>query len=258
MVKVTGGGKLRDLEAHHRLAFAHEFRLARAQALRDAEAFEQFLFALERLGSFVTRRQRHLGYYKTALDGIAAHSPLHTRAAEKFPESHLNFDVLYEEARIARNDAMHQGAAARNLARHAQELALIMEDALMTSARTAGDFMVPNPVCADLWQPLSAIRRTLLINAFSFLPFSAKSSGWRLISDQSLVKFLRGTKGERDDRLLMTLDEALGCGLRATTPTTCGLADPLLAVVGKLNDKPCLVLSKDKKLVGIITGFDLL
>jgi CBS domain-containing protein len=232
--------------------------MARAQALRDAEAFDQILFALERLGSYLTRKQKDLGYYKDVLSKIAKESHLCSEAADRFPQYHLQFDVLYEEARVARNDAMHQGAAARHLARHAQELALAMEDALMNGARTAGDFMVPNPICAERWQPLSAVRRTMLVNAFSFLPFRSKASRWQLVSDQELVKFTRVAKEERDYRLLMTLEEALDDGLKAVDATTCAVSDPLPVVIEEMKERPCLVLSKDGALVGIITAFDLL
>lgn len=249
---------LRELQQNHRIAFARAFRSARADALRDAEAFEPFLFALERLGAFVTQAQKHLDFYKPALNDIAKDSPLHALAAARFPEFHVKFDVLFEEARVARNDAMHQGTVARNLARHAQEIAMIMEEALMASASTANEFMVPEPVCAQLWEPISAIRRTILMNAFSYLPFQTDSGLWRLVSDLELVKFLRVTKKERDQRLLMTLDDALKAGLKSARPVTCNIEDPLPSLLGRMRDTPCLVLAKGKRLAGIVTAFDLL
>ncbi len=135
---------------------------------------------------------------------------------------------------------------------------MIMEDALMTSARTANEFMVPDPVCASLSEPISAIRRTLLMNAFSYLPFQSESGLWRLISDVELVKFLRVRKEDRDQRLLMTLKEALRAGLKTAKPATCKIEDLLPQVLGKMRDTPCLVISKGKRLAGIVTAFDLL
>jgi CBS domain-containing protein len=153
---------------------------------------------------------------------------------------------------------MHQGAAARHLARSAQELALIMEDALMAGASTANEIMVPNPVCAELWHPLSDIRRTMLLNAFSFLPYQNASGDWRLVSDCHLVQFLRDTGGNRDDRLLLTFEEAIEDGLKTTVPSMFKLTHQITAIAARITEEPCLVMTNDGRLAGIITAFDLL
>jgi hypothetical protein len=56
----------------------------------------------------------------------------------------------------------------------------------------------------------------------------------------------------------MSLEKAINEGLQSSTAVTCGLDDPLHVVVERMKDEPCLVLSKDRRLVGIITAFDLL
>jgi CBS domain-containing protein len=98
----------------------------------------------------------------------------------------------------------------------------------------------------------------MLINAFSFLPFRGKADTWQLVSDQELVKFIRVAKEERERRLLMPLEEALGGDLKAVDAPTCALSDPLPVVIEQMKERPCLVLSKDGELVGIVTAFDLL
>jgi len=45
----------------------------------------------------------------------------------------MDFTALYESVRKARNAAVHEGALARHLAVHALEMALVLEDALMTN-----------------------------------------------------------------------------------------------------------------------------
>jgi len=249
---------VRSLGKEEREAFAREFKAARAGALRNAEAFEEHLFVMERLGSFLIRSHRHLGKYQSDLRALANHSPLAHEVSVEYPELHLGFDALFEEVRIGRNDAMHQGAVARHLARYAQELALIMEDALMSDAQTAKQFMVRDPACAELWHPLSAIRRTMLLNAFSFLPYRTKTGTWRLVSDSRLVQFLRAPTENRKSRLLMTLDEAKKEGLHDIKPLQCGLDEPISKLASKMKDIPCLVISKDRRLLGVITAFDLL
>lgn len=250
----------RVLSSHQRIAFAGELRAARAAALRDAESFAEIAFVLERLGSFRRNAALGLGDYQGTLGRLAKESPLAEAAAARCPELHSRFHVLYEEVRIGRNDAMHQGVAARHLSRHAQELAVILEDALMSKAKKASDFMVRDPVCAELWHPLSAIRRTMLLNSFSFLPYQTADEKWRIVSDRSLVRFLRDvpTASERNRRLLMSLEEAQTKGLESLEPQRCKPDDPIGSVASALDDVPCLVLSKSGRLLGIITAFDLL
>lgn len=253
----------RELTHEQKMGFAHEFRDARAVALRDAEAFEDHLFVLERLGSFVCEHNKGLGWFKDALSDIAASSPLATAMSLKHADQHLSFDTLFEQVREARNDAMHQGAVARHLATHAQELALIMEDALMNEARLVQDFMIREPMCAELWQPLGTIRRCMLMNAFSYLPFKAASGrSWKFLSDHTLARFLRVERKERARRLLLSLDDALkeDADFRKACKTAKSVKVdfPLSRVVPLINATPCVVLSKSGRLAGLITAFDVL
>lgn len=247
---------IRRLAEKQSVAFANQFREARLLSLRDAEAFEDHLHALERLGSYITQSNDGLNEFASVLEGLARVSPLSFEVAEKHPELHSTFSVLYEEARIARNEAMHQGAVARHLSRNAQEIALIMEDALMAPAKMAKDFMVRSPVCAELWHPLSAVRRTMLLNAFSFLPFE-KDGKWKFVSDVAVVAYLRSPSANRRKRLLESLGDALANSLAATDAVTCGVNEPIEKLAKSMRNAPCLVLS-NKRLVGLVTAFDLL
>ena len=250
---------VRKLRAEENIAFAREFKAARFTAIQDAECFDELLFTVERLGSFSIRKQGDLGAYERSLSLLAVESPLHHEAALKHPAFHLDFHTLYDQVCIARNDALHQGAVARHLARNAQEIALILEDALMTKAKFAAEFMVRDPVCAELWQPLSAIRRTMLLNNFSFLPYGTKDGTWKLISDCNLVAYLRVSESQRKERLLSSLAEALGPGkLENTHPRRCDLNTPIGALASDISEVPCLVISDNNRLCGIITAFDLL
>lgn len=247
---------VRKLDNRQRVDFAHQFRDARAAALRDSEAFEEQLLVMERLGVYVLNSHKGLAAFQRDLQEIASESPLAFDAAHAYPALHLSFPTLYDEARIGRNDAMHQGAVARHLARHAQELALIMEDALMSSVKTVKDFMVRNPITAELWQPLSAIRRTMLLNAFSFLPFQIGKE-WRFVSDGDLATFLRSQGADRKKRMLMTLGEALDKGLKPTKAQQCGLDEPIEKLAKTMGHAPVLVFV-DNRIVGLVTAFDLL
>lgn len=251
-------GPRRSLGQEQRVAFAHEFRAARAISLQDAECFEEHLFVLERLGSYLLVADGDLGKFQPAMENLAKESPLAFEAERACPERHVSFTTLYEEVRVGRNHAMHHGAVARNLAKHAQELAVIMEDALMRGASKAREFMVRNPICAELWEPLSAIRRTMLLNAYSFLPFRSKNGEWKLLSDADVVAFTRGTAADRKRRLLLRLDEALDEHLKVTEAPTCDMEEPIDRVSKSMGNVPWLVIDEGNRLLGLITAFDLL
>jgi hypothetical protein len=137
--------------------------------------------------------------------------------------------------REARNAALHEGALARHLTVNAVELSLVLEEAIMRGSYRAGDFMVKNPVCAYLWQPLSIIRQTMLVNSFSYLPVPTSENGvpvWRLIADFQLAQYLR-TDGEiSTNRLTQKLQQVVDSGqLQLLLAETCGPEDGIEAVL---------------------------
>jgi CBS domain-containing protein len=237
--------------------FREQFRESRAIALRDAEGFQEVLFTLERLGSYLKGSIQDLGHYARDIQNVASTSPLADEIPARFPPWHSPFSRLYELVRDARNDALHQGAFARHLTRSAIQLALVLEDALMSSQNTAGDYMVRDPVCASLWQPLSFIRQQMLANSFTYLPVW-RPRQWELISDYSLARYLRGDA--RRTRLASTLEDAVNDGLRLDGVTTCFTDSPVNDLLEKSEGKPVLVVDREQteRLVGIVTPFDLL
>ena len=64
--------------------FRDQFREARARALRDAEAYQEILFSIERFGSALTGTVGMLGTYRKAIVDKAKASPL----AEDIPQRH--------------------------------------------------------------------------------------------------------------------------------------------------------------------------
>ena len=212
------------------LAFRDQLREARLKAQADAEAFEDIVFVLERLGCYLNKKQGDLGKYKERIVGVASRSPLFYTVPDAFRELHIPFPILYDRVRRARNDAMHGGAAARYATSHAVELALVLEDALMNSYDKASDFMVRNVICAEMWQPLSFIRQTMLASSFSCLPVKAEQDGkplWELVSDKALAQYLRcgSNGGLLKDLLVQPLKEAKRNGFTLLEARTCGATD---------------------------------
>jgi len=246
------------------LHFRDQLREARAVALKDNEAFEQVVFVIERIGIYVTGHIESLGRYAESIAEKANRSPLAEKIPAQLPDWHAAFTTLYGLVQHARNDALHEGAFARHLTNHAVELALVLEDALMADAVTALHFMVKDPVCARWWQPMSSIRRSMLESSFSFLPvFSnvANDTGWKLLSDFSLARYLRDAKSnnERLERLAQQLGRVVEAGnITLAKASTCGPEDPVSKVLDISKGQPVLVVGPGDELRGIITPFDLL
>jgi CBS domain-containing protein len=251
MAKMTGNAA-RD--------FRRQLQQAREDALKDAEAFDGIIHVVERLGSFCLGRVAALGNYKSVVMKVARRSPLaHVPTARR--NAHTPFSLLYDLVKDARNDVAHQGAAARQLTTHAIQLALVLEDALriIENAKTVSDYMVRDPVCAHLWQPVSFVRQQMLTNSFSLLPVQDAEGHWCLVSDLQVAKYLQvDTNNERRRRLAKPLGKAKEIRLLTAKPVsdTMLICDALV----DFDDKPKLVFRYNGKaeLVGILTAFDLL
>jgi hypothetical protein len=257
------GGYMRPEEA---IYYRDKLRSARALAFRDAENFEQILFCFERLGLALTGKVLTLGGYRKRIAELAAQSPL----AESIPALHRDWHApfldLYEHVREARNDAMHQGAVARHLTRHALQLALILEDAIVVNSSKVSEFMIRDPAIAYPWQPLSFIREQMLTNGFSFIPIHyalETAPKWYLISEYAIGVCLRGAVGpdERNKRLAMSVSKAVDeKHLVLKEAITCSPDAEVKDVVSMFSDCPILVVDAPKSdhLLGIVTAFDVM
>ena len=95
-----------------------------------------------------------IGRYRDPLRRLAARSAFAWDSQMRVPVNTGRFERLFDLVKEARNDSMHQGAAATSVTTHYLDLALILEDALLTGTRQVQDFMVTSPVEAKLFEPL--------------------------------------------------------------------------------------------------------
>lgn len=246
------------------LYFRDQLREARAVALKNAQAFEQLIFVVERIGLHLTGKIENLHAYADDVAKLASMSPLAAEVPALLPNWHAPFATLYTLVRQARNDALHEGAFARHLTNHAVELTIILEDALMGEAFAAREFMVRDPVCALRWQPISSIRTSMLVNSFSFLPVEAEVTSpphWKLLPDFAVASYLRAAKSptERIKRLARPLGELVKTGeITLLDAPLCGPEDYIDTILERSKGLPVLVVGLDGDLRGIVTPFDVL
>lgn len=257
----------RELGPAERTYFRDLLRNARQLAQGDQERFDGILFAIERLGFFLSTsnqpQQHNLGRYRATLLSLLGSGAYAELTEERLLVPNSRLITLVERGR---NDALHQGAAARHLTERSIELSLRIEDALMSDESIAKvcDFMVMHPVLCETWQPLQFIRQVMLENSFSYLPVNIgqiDSPDWRLVHDFEVARFIgRRDFRQRKERLKMTLTEAC----RTSPPLTLVRAETVAsdAAIDSVqnNQHPTLVFigSGLSHPIGIITAFDLL
>lgn len=261
---------MRKLSKDIALNFRDQLREARFKAQKDTEAFGEVLFSVERLGCYLREEQGTLGKYRPFIIELATWSPLFNGARHACREMHIPFPQLYDLVNEARNGAMHDGARVRYATSHAVELALVLEDSLMNTYDRAGDFkvsdfMVRNPVCAAMWQPLSFIRQTMLVNSFSCLPVNAGADpkpAWHLVSATAVAQYLKLSSNgvPLRDLVVQSLEEATkGDGLKLVQARTCRATDAVKTVMAGWDGQPVLVMhGETQDVLGILTPYDLL
>jgi predicted transcriptional regulator len=260
-----------DLNKESARWFADQFRSARLAALSDGEAFDEIIHVIERLGSYLCREELakskdngSLGSYRARLLVLVQSKGMAEESRPQFRNLITPFETLYNLVKDARNDALHQGAFARHLTKHAIELGIILEEVLSTYMDpVVADFMVRNPVCGEFWQPLAFVRQQMLANSFSYLPVSRHDNQWFIVSDTSIATFLGSDRkaSTRTKRLAMTLKEAFSekpdC---LTSAKTVDETTSLEQALDLLVDSHILLVQNPAgtAVLGIVTAFDLL
>ena len=250
--------------------FRNRFRDARAAAEKSDRDCMDILYALEDFGQVLTGiqnpKKQNLGRYQDCVTKfVDKHYPDKDR-----PQYQIDFGRLYDIVRDSRNSAVHRGARSRYFAPRAVELSLIMEDALMRAADTdkVKDYMAASPVVAQLWQPLSIIRKEMLTNSFTHIPYFDKGE-WFVVSDADIARYLRPSGIYKRDMLSHTLNNALKeKGICASKPQVVCPDDSVNKVVcpdesddkARISGLPILVRHPEYKrhLLGILTASDLM
>ena len=259
----------RTMDRDCALNFRDQLRDARYGALADAEGYQKILFVLERIGSYLLGKQGDLGKYECPVRlFVKCHHP---DSGYPAADHSIGFDTLYDLVREGRNDALHQGSAARILTSHSIQLSIMLEDALVGRAASCDDtrvkdYMVRNPVCAYLWQPIGFIRQVMLEGSFSYLPFRCGDT-WYVVSDADIVTFLQSCN-RKQNCIKKRLSRTLECARRCTDNEKIRCRRPFVVApdrtVSSVLSAECwewpILVKGDgcEELLGIITPFDLL
>lgn len=263
-----------DLLPDERLHYRDQLRAARYSALANAEGFEEICFALEALGLHLKRERGDMGKYKPCIQKLSLQSSTLHGLAESSPGLFSTFDALYETVRRGRNDAMHTGVYARNVTHKAVELCIGIEEALMAQAAdsnaTISQYMVKSPITLERWQPVAYARQLMLLHSISYLPLKKENGDWVLLSETSLVRYLRSSEPNQDQTAVETPAKRLGNKIGDATnlvliPATLltpdqSVADFLQTLPADNATKLWLVVDnlQDRHLVGVFMPFDLL
>ena len=254
------------------LTFRNAFREARLKVLANAENYQELLFVLERLGTHLAGKKVTLKGARHHIMKLVKHGALEGRPAAS-DTGELCASDLYDLVHQARNDAMHEGAFARNLAVHLVQLAVMLEDALVNKAdgRKAKHYKMREPITAEPWEPIAFVRQKMLVHSFSHLPVRIGGS-WKIVSDHGIAVYLWQSDGGACVK--EKLQQRLDCAVKGTLEVRCAfVVNPevnLCEVVQteKYKDAirrgdPILVGAEikggdEKTLLGILTPFDLL
>ena len=253
------------------LTFRNAFREARLKVLANAENYQELLFVLERLGTHFAGGDVGLADARPCIMELVEHGALQGKPAAS-DTGELCASELYDIVRNARNDAMHEGAFARNLAVHLVQLSVMLEDALVNRAdgRKAKHYMMREPITAEPWEPIAFVRQKMLMHSFSHLPVRIDGS-WKIVSDHGIAVYLWQPDGGACVK--KKLQQRLDCAVKEETlkvrcaivvnpeANVCAVVqaheedirrgDPIL-VEAEINDED------RKTLLGILTPFDLL
>ena len=260
------------------LTFRNAFREARLKVLENAENYQELLFVLERLGTHLAGpaicsvKDVGLADAKPCIMELVKHGALQGKPVASVT-GELCAGELYDLVRNARNDAMHEGAFARNLAVHLVQLSVMLEDALVNKAndRKAKHYMMREPITAEPWEPIAFVRQKMLVHSFSHLPVRIDGC-WKIVSDHGIAVYL----WQHDDGACVRkkLQQQLDCAVEeGTLKVRCAVVVKPEDVVHEVVKKregyiregyPILVKadikdeSENPLLVGILTPFDLL
>ena len=166
--------------------------------------------------------------------------------------------------REGRNEAVHEGTLGRRLARNCVRVSIMVEEALRKEAemKAVSDHMVETIVHARMWQTLRTIRRTMMENEFTHLPFENEGQ-WYTVCAEALCVYRDQHRDEGKEvwsRTLRDVIEKTDKRLAVRNAVLVDLSQDIHEATMRLKGQGMLLVrgNCDKGVVGVLTAFDLL
>ena len=171
---------------------------------------------------------------------------------------------LLDAMREGRNEAVHEGTLGRRLARNCVRVSIMVEEALRKEAemKAVSDHMVETIVHARMWQTLRTIRRTMMENEFTHLPFENEGQ-WYTVCAEALCVYRDQHRDEGKEVWSRTLRDAIektDKRLAVRNAVLVDLSQDIHEATMRLKGQGMLLVrgNCDKGVVGVLTAFDLL
>ena len=251
---------MRDLSKDVCAAWLKQLREAREAGYSDIYEAHRLVVEIEQFGRLVK-----------GIGGASLHhtqEPVrcfircHAPGAEKGADFCL--EGLQRRIRDRRNDYAHTGSAARRLGTDAAKLCICIEEALMEKMVTKGekplkarDLMTSPVTVASKETTVGTLRRLMLLNEFSRIPYSPGDEKWIWLTAGALAKYYSPltNKSDREKKSILTVEEALQCklGEKLGCETAC-YVKPDDCLSGRIGET--LLVVSGEEAVGVVTEFD--
>ena len=230
-------------------------REARRRVLQGSSSFLDIVLVIERFGK-EHWNQRNL----KRINEVLVRFINQWNAGGSSEEVHRLLDAMRE----GRNEAVHEGTLGRRLARDCVRVSIMVEDALRREAdmRSVSDSIVETVVYARLWQTLRTIRRTMMENEFTHLPFE-KEGQWYTVDAEALCVYRDQHCDDDNEVWGQTLRFAMERADKRLDVREAALVnrrEDIHKATDRLKGQGMLLVRGecDKEIVGVLTAFDLL
>ena len=232
-----------------------ELRQARGRVLKGNSDFLEIVQVIESFG------RDHWNKYK--LSEINKELARLIKA-QKTCDSPDEVMPLLDAMRDGRNEAVHTGTLGVQFARDCVRVSIMIEETLRREAgmKSVADYMVESVVYARLWQTLRTIRRTMMENEFTHLPFE-NDDQWYVVSAEALCIYRDNHGGAKNHVWSQTLREAWEhecCRLEAPEAVLVKRDECIHQATKKIKGQGMLLVRGecDRGIIGVVTPFDLL
>lgn len=232
-----------------------ELRQTRGRVLKGNSDFLDIVQVIETFGRDRWKK-RNLSQITKKLAGLIENQKACASSGEAMS--------LLHAMRDGRNEAVHTGTLGRQLARDCVRVGIMVEEALRREAgmKSVAEYMVESVVYARLWQTLRTIRRTMMENEFTHLPFE-NCGQWYVVSAEALCIFRDNQEGAKNEVWSQTLREALQreyCRLAAPKAALVERNECIHQATKRIKGQGILLVQGefDSGIVGVVTPFDLL